>query len=186
MEALVITRREVGAYERYLWDSEHSRATVEKYRRGAEDFLRFLSGGGVTKREVIRYKQELAGRYTAAGVNGALAAVNGLLSFLGRPDLRVRTLKRQRQIFRSEGRELNRPEYQRLVETARGCGRERLMLVMETICATGIRVSELSYITVEAARQGTAEVACKGKRRTVFLSPGRWPRSCWPMPAAAA
>ena len=169
MKERTITVQEVTAYERHLRDTEHSEATIEKYLRILNSFVSCLDGREITKEVVIHYKEELARRYSTSGVNGALAAINGLMVFLGRPELRVKALKQQKRIFGAPERELSRAEYLRLLEAARRRGQERLMLVMEAICATGIRVSELQFITVEAARVGRAEVACKGKRRVIFI-----------------
>lgn len=120
----------------------------------------------------LAYKTELSEDHTPAGVNGAIAALNSLFDFLGQPECRLRAVKIQRQIFRDEARELTEKEYRRLLAAARARKNERLLLVMEAICATGIRVSELRFFTVEAVRLGRAEVSNKGKTRTVFL-PGK-------------
>lgn len=120
----------------------------------------------------LAYKTELSEDHTPAGVNGAIAALNSLFDFLGQPECRLRAVKIQRQIFRDEARELTEKEYRRLLAAARARKNERLLLVMEAICATGIRVSELRFFTVEAVRLGRAEVSSKGKTRTVFL-PGK-------------
>lgn len=169
MEKRIITAQEITAFERYLRDTEHSDATLEKYLRALQGFAAYLAGREVTKELVIAYKQELMDRYSISGTNGALAAINGFLSFLGWPELRVKSVKQQRRIFSSPERELSRQEYLRLLETARKKGQERLMLVMETICATGIRVSELQFITIAALHTGRAEVFCKGKHRIIFI-----------------
>ena len=107
--------------------------------------------------------------YDAGTVNVKLAAVNAFLRFIGREECRVKSLKRQRRVFRDSSRELTRAEYERLLETARALDRTRLELLMETICATGIRVSEVRYITVEAAQRGRTEISLKGKIRTILL-----------------
>ena len=169
MEKRTITVREVAAYERHLRESEHSRATREKYLRALNRFVSCLDGGEVTKEVVIHYKEELSRRYSVSGVNGALAAINGLLTFLGWPELRVKALRQQKRIFGAPERELSREEYLRLLDAARRRGRERLALVMETICATGVRVSEVRYFTVEAVRQGRAEISLKGKVRVILI-----------------
>ena len=110
--------------------------------------------------------------YAPVTVNAALSALNGLFRFLGWEECRVKFLKIQRRVFREEGRELTRPEYDRLLAAARSLGRDRLALLMEAICSTGVRVSEVKYLTVEAARAGRAEVRLKGKIRTILL-PGK-------------
>ena len=123
----------------------------------------------ITKERVIAYKEALAGRYRPATVNGKLAAVNALLVFLGLPECRVKALRVQRQAFCPPERELTEAEYFRLVNAAGRKNNRRLRLLLETVGGTGVRVSELRFITVEAAKAGAATVRCKGKTRTVFL-----------------
>jgi len=123
----------------------------------------------LTKELVLGWKEKLTSSYAPASVNSMLAAVNSFLSFTGRPECRVRLVRIQREVFLEPEKELTQKEYARLVEAAGREGKERLSTVIQTICATGIRVSELQYITVEAVKCGRAEVNCKGKRRTVFL-----------------
>ena len=154
-------------YRKHLAAEEKSDLTVEKYLRDAEAFLRWLGPRPLGKREVLDYKAYLTERYAVASVNSMLSAVNHYLTFLGRPDCRVRVIRRQRQLFCREERELTRQEYQRLVNAAQG--KPKLQLLLQTLCATGIRVSEHRFITVEAAKRGVAEVSCKGKLRTVLL-----------------
>ena len=165
-----ISVQDINTFAQYLEETEHSRATIEKYMRVLNSFCCYLPHDqGVTKELVVAYKNQLVEQYSISSVNAALAAVNSLVTFLGRPDLRVRALKRQRRIFCAKSRDLTREEYLRLLKTARQQGCCRLMLVMETICATGIRVSELEYVTVEAAQSGRTDVTCKGKLRTIFI-----------------
>ena len=152
---------------------ERERATIRKYLRDAEGFLFWLGNREVSKKQVVLWKEELAEKqYSPITVNGKLAAVNKLLLSLGKPDCRVKYLKIQRRLFRSTERDLTKEEYTRLVETALSEGRERLALLMESICATGIRVSEVRYFTVEAAEAGRAEISLKGKIRTILI-PGK-------------
>ncbi len=156
-------------FKRYLTSQEKSRATVEKYIRDVRTFAKFLGNNEPTRETVIDYKTHLQKNYAARSVNSMLASVNCLFAFLERYDLRVRTLKLQRQIFCPEEKELTKAEYARLCRTAERKHNERLNLILQTICGTGIRVSELPYITVEAVRRGEAVVSCKGKTRTVFI-----------------
>ena len=153
----------------FLRKNEKSPATVEKYRREVGKFLAWLGDRELTREHTLLYKELLSQGRAPAGVNGAVAALNSYAEFLGRPECRLKSVKVQRRIFRDESRELNQDEYRRLLAAAKRRGSDRLMLVMETICATGIRVSELKFFTVEAARRGRAEVRNKGKTRTVFL-----------------
>ena len=158
---------DIMSFAAYLRKEERSAATIEKYVREAGRFLRWLDGRTAGKELALAYKEALMGERTPAGVNGAVAALNCLFSFWGLPECRMRSVKVQRRIFRDEERELTEKEYRRLLTAAKG--NRRLLLVMETICATGIRVSELRFFTVEAVRLGRAEVSNKGKNRTVFL-----------------
>ena len=156
-------------FKRYLTSQEKSRATVEKYIRDVRTFAEFLGNSKPTRETAIAYKTHLQKNYAARSVNSMLASVNCLFAFLERYDLRVRTLKLQRQIFCPEEKELTKAEYARLCRTAERNHNKRLNLILQTICGTGIRVSELPYITVETVRRGEAVVSCKGKTRTVFI-----------------
>ena len=160
----------IGAFAAHLRENEKSAATAEKYVRDAGAFAAFVGDRELSRETVIAYKQYIIEKgYAARSVNSMLASVNSFLEFLGRPDCRVKALKLQRQVFCPEEKELTRAEYQRLVDAAKRKGNERLALLIQTICGTGIRVSELRFITVEAAKRGEAAVSCKGKTRTVFL-----------------
>ena len=146
---------------------------MEKYLRGVEQFAAFLEGGAVTKAAAARWKERLlAEGQSPATVNGKLTALDRFLAFAGWEECRVRHLKVQRRLFRESSRELTREEYGRLVAAARAAGKERLELLLESVCATGVRVSEVKYLTVEAARRGKAEISLKGKIRTILL-PGK-------------
>ena len=172
MEPRKITEETLAAFARQLGEEERSPATLEKYLREVRQFAAFLGGREVTRELAAAWREELAARQSPATVNGKLTALDRLLAFLGWEDCRVKHLRVQRQLFRDSARELSREEYARLVETARRLGRGRLSLLMETICATGIRVSEVRYITAEAVREGRTEIALKGKIRTILL-PGK-------------
>lgn len=165
----MLSAKEIESYLIFLKEQEKSKETIEKYKRELYDLLKFLSQKDLTKEVLILWKTKLQNNYSASSVNGKLVAANGFFSFLGRHDLRMKLLKIQKEIFSKEEKELTRQEYVRLVETAQKKGNIRLSLVIQTICATGIRVSELQFITVEALRKGCAEVNCKGKRRIIFL-----------------
>ncbi len=160
----------IEAFGRYLIENEKSPATVEQYLRDARSFAEFLGNRELSREFVLAYKQYIIEKgYAVRSVNSMIASVNAFLEFRGRPDCRVKALKLQRQVFCPEEKELTKAEYLRLVVTAQKKGNGRLALLIQTICSTGIRVSELQFITVEAAKRGEAVVRCKGKTRTVFL-----------------
>ena len=165
-----IIGKQLTAFEGYLRAEEREPGTIEKYLRDVRAFAAWLDGRALDKETAIAWKGHLIGMgYAPSTINSMLIAVNRFFRFQRWEDLRVKTMRIQRRIFRSRDRELTKEEYVRLIETARAQGKERLALLMETICATGIRVSEVRYITVEAARAGRVEVTNKGKARTVFL-----------------
>ena len=173
MEMHQLTRVQMTGFRAYLHREERSPGTIEKYLRDTERFYGWLDGRPVDREAVSRWKDQLREEgHAAVTGNSMLAAVHSLFAWLGWTDCRVHYLRIQRRMFREPGRELDRAGYRRLVETARALGRERLALVMETLCSAGIRVSEARYITVEAAREGRAEIVLKGKVRTILL-PGK-------------
>ena len=162
---------QISAFHQHLKEEEREASTIQKYLREVRVFADWAGEQPVTKELVSRWKEELLKSSQQPGtVNGKLSALNKFFAFLGWGDCRVKYLKIQRRMFRNTERELTRNDYTRLVETAAGLGKERLALLLETICATGIRVSEVRYITLEAARAGRAEVSLKGKIRTILLS----------------
>ena len=169
MKERFLSSSEIGKFEKYLILNERSAATTEKYLRDVRAFARFAGGAGLTKETVIAYKKHLQGNYAVRSVNSALASLNSLFGFLGWGDLRVKSLKLQQQVYCPEEKELTKAEYARLCRTAERRHNERLGLILQTICGTGIRVSELQYITVEAAKRGEATVSCKSKTRSVFI-----------------
>lgn len=157
-------------FKNYLAEEERSRETIQKYLRDVGGFLRAVGlGNQVGKETVVEYKNKIAASYAPASVNSMLAAINCFLRFLGWLDCVVKTLKIQRESFRANDRELTKEEYLRLLEVARKKGKERIALIMETLGATGIRIGELSFITVEAARNGYAVVTLKRKTRQVLF-----------------
>lgn len=148
---------------------EKSNGTIEKYMRDIRLFLSYVEGQIPNKEAVIAFKTYLEGNYAVSTANSMLVAVNRFLVFLNKPDLTVKLLKVQKQMFCKKDKELSREEYERLVLTAKRKKDDRLSLILQTICATGIRISELQFITADAVRRGRADVNCKGKQRTVFL-----------------
>lgn len=166
---MTITDTHLALFRSTLKSQEKSAATLEKYLRELRRFACWLGDRPLEREAVLAYKDALLQRFSAAGVNAKLAALNSFFRLLGREDCLLRRVRVQFQPYTPEERELSAQEYARLVRTARNQGRTRIALLLQTICATGIRVSELSAITVEAARQGVAIVRCKGKSRRVLL-----------------
>lgn len=170
MKGRFLTDKLVTEFSAHLKNEEKSQNTTEKYLRDVRIFSAHFRGTEITKEMVIAYKSKLlAEHYAVRSVNSMLASLNSLFTFLGWSDCKVKSMKLQRQIYCPEEKELTKAEYLRLVNTAKRKGKERLNLILQTICGTGIRVSELEYITVEAAKSGKAVVALKGKTRSVFL-----------------
>lgn len=159
-------QRHILEFEKYLENEEKSAATVEKYLRDVRGFYVYLADRTISKEESIAYKEYLTQQYAPASVNSMLVALNGFLRFLGRTDCCVKLLKIQRQMFCREEKELTQREYQRLVKAA---GDSQLSFILQTICGTGIRISELQFITVETVRAGKAVVNCKNKTRVIFI-----------------
>lgn len=158
-------------FRAYLIDREKSPSTIEKYIRDVLHFARYAAGQLINKQLLIAYKMLLAKDYAATSANSMLASLNAFMHFQGWSDLCVRQFKVQRQPFIAEDKELSKAEYERLVHAAQRRGNERLQLILQTICGTGIRVSELQHVTVEAVAQGEAMVRCKGKTRYIFIVP---------------
>ena len=171
MEQHYLTGEQIAAFASHLVRAERTPATIEKYLRSVRAFFLYLDGRPVTKDAVVAWKEHLqsVGGYSPSTVNASMAAINDLFTFLGWSDCRAHYLKVQHRLFRDAGQELGREDYERLITAARESGRERIALVMETICATGIRVSEVKYLTVEAAKAGRTDVALKGKVRTILI-----------------
>lgn len=171
-----LTDELLRTYAGFLCEQERATATVEKYLRDVRGFALWLENGPVTKETAAQWKEHLvACHLSPATVNTKLSAVNGLFRFLGREECRVKLLKVQRKVFRDPAREMKKEDYTRLVTAALRQGREWLALAMEVMGGAGLRVSEVRYITVEAARTGRVDVALKGKIRTILL-PGKLAR----------
>ena len=168
MKGLRITTKDIAGFREHLILEERSAATIQKYIRDIKAFAKYADGS-VTKETVIAYKKHLQEHYAVRSVNSMLASMNSLFVFLGWHDLRVKALKLQQQVYCPEEKELTKAEYTRLCKAAQRRHNERLNLILQTICGTGIRVSELQYITVEAVEHGEAVVNCKAKTRSVFI-----------------
>ena len=169
IKSYTITPDLIQDYLVYQEEQERSAATIQKYAHDLTDLYLYLNGQPLNKLVLIGWKQKLTETHAPTTVNSMLTAVNGYLSYMGWSELRIRLLKIQKSLFLDEQKELTRSEYMRLVRVAEQKGNERLALVIQTICATGIRVSELRFITAEAVYCGRAGITNKGKRRTVFL-----------------
>ena len=167
----IITDQLQNEFANYLHLEEKSPATIEKYTRDVRVFTAYVNNREIDKSLVLDYKSSLLNRYSVTSANSMLAAMNAFFRFCGWLDLVVKQFRVQREAFCSVERELSRQEYLRLVATAERRGDERLSLVLQTICGTGIRVSELVFITVEAVKRGEAQVNCKGKTRRIFIVP---------------
>ena len=167
---LQLTEQAFDQFEDYLRHDEREESTIEAYLRSLTRFAEWADGRAVTKELAMEWKAALAeAGYRPISVNAMLAAVNKFFICMGREDCKVKYLKLQRQMFRKSEKDLSKEEYQRLVQAAHEKGDLRMELILETICATGIRVGELKYITLEAVRAGVAEIALKGKIRTILL-----------------
>ena len=165
-----LTGRKIQGYLAHLAAEERSPATLEKYARDLRVFYDFLPPGkGVDKDLILAYKQHLINRYAPASVNAMLASVNGLLGFCSWHECRVKPLKIQRNAFQQPDKALTKEEYLRLIETAQAKGKEKIALLLQSVGATGVRASEVQYITVEALRRGRAVIHLKGKVRTILL-----------------
>ncbi len=157
------------SFENYLYEEEKSQNTIEKYMRDIRAFFEYVGENEPTKQMILQYKKHLSDTKAITSANSMLASINAFFRFIGTPHLCVKYFKVQREVFCSEEREMTREEYFRLVNTAKRKGNDRLYLILQTICGTGMRVSELQYVTVEAVKFGEIKVRCKGKTRTILI-----------------
>ena len=165
----MITNEQIERFQCYLINEEKSKATVSKYLHDVAFFAAWVGEQELTKQLVLQYKAYLTETYAPTSVNAALSSLNSFFNYNQWHDLRVKNLKIQKQIFASPQKELTKAEYEQLLTAARMKKNQRLYLLMQTICSTGIRVSELQFITVEAVEKACAVIRCKGKSRSVFL-----------------
>ena len=166
---MTITNEKILEFRDSLIAEEKAGATVEKYLRDIRTFSEWLKDVELTKQKVIEYKEHLKERYATASVNSVISSLNSFFEFVQAKVLCIKTVRVQKQLFLKTEKELTKQEYARLLEAAKSAGNQRLNLVMQTICSTGIRVSELKEITVEAVKNQTAQIHSKGKVRYVFL-----------------
>lgn len=164
-----ITDETVRNFREYLINEEKSRATTDKYIRDLKAFAEWLGGGELSKAKVLEYKEHIITKYAPASVNSILSSLNSFFEYGGECGLKVKNLKIQKQIFAKVEKELTKAEYERLLKAAKSKGNRKLNLIMQTICATGIRVSELRYISVESLKEGRAKVNMKGKMRVIII-----------------
>ena len=169
MQSRIITNEIIENFRLYLYEEEKSDNTIEKYMRDIRHFCEWLKGCEFDKSIVLEYKRELIENYAPASVNSMLSSLNALFIYLNWYDMKVKTLKIQKQIFASKDKELTKAEYERLLTAAKSKNNEQLYYLMQTIASTGIRISELSAISVEAVKTGQATINCKGKLRQIFL-----------------
>ena len=166
---MIIDRKTIEMFEKYLIENERSSATVEKYVRDVGRFDDWLGKDEVNKAKVLEYKRILVEKYSPASVNAAVASLNCFFDFINHSELKIKGLKIQRKIFENKEKELTKAEYERLLHAAKVKGNNRLYYLMQTICSTGIRVSEVKFVTVEALRLKRVQINCKGKMRVVIL-----------------
>lgn len=163
-----ITLELINHYQSYLYNQERSLSTIQKYIRDIHKFMTYLNHQNVSKEQLIEYKQSLLDDYKTTGINSMLISIHSFLDFIGLSEYKVKLLKVQKKLFIEKDKELTKREYQRLLETAKHQNNERLYMLLQTICATGIRVSEHKYITVESLKQGRSIIHNKGKIREII------------------
>ncbi len=164
-----ITKNKINQFKQYLLNMEKSKKTQEKYLRDVCKFSEWLVNKELEKKDVIKYKQELLNNYALSSVNSILSSLNSFFNFCGWYDLKIKFVKVQKQIYIDEDKELTKEDYLNLINTAKILKKEQLQLVLLSIASTGIRVSELKYITVETIEKGRADILNKGKYRSIFL-----------------
>ncbi len=166
---IIIESYEIEKFRKYLFENERADATISKYLNAITAIKEKYHGEELNREKLILYRRKLLETHKAQTVNGIFTALNAFFEFLGRPDMRIRLIRVQNRAFIDENKELNEDEYKRLLNAARESGNERLYMILMTLCSTGIRVSELKFITVEAIKRRSAEIYLKGKTRSVLL-----------------
>ena len=165
----IITDKLTENFKTYLYDGEHSANTVEKYLRDIRAFAKRTGAKNLQKSDLLEYKKSLCEKYSPQSVNSMISSLNAFFTFAGWYDLKIKTLKIQRRIFADKSKELTKSEYEKLLTSAKNGKNERLYYLMQTIASTGLRVSEIKYVTVEAVKNGEAVIKCKGKIRQIFM-----------------
>lgn len=170
MECIPISGDEISHFENHLRLEEKSELTIRKYLRDVSAFIKHIGSTAITKETVIAFKTSLLEQgYKVRSINSMIASINALFTFLEHPELKIKSLKIQKQVFCPEEKELSKAEFFRLCDAAKRKNNQRILLILQTICGTGIRVSELKFFTVDAVRSGVVTVKCKGKIRDVFI-----------------
>lgn len=164
-----ITDKNIKGFMEYLREQEKSKSTISTYKRELFSLQMFLDDKPLTKSSLLAYKEIISAQYSPSSCNVSISAINGFLGYIGRKDLAIKPVRVQRKVFEEAGKELTKSDYNKLIRAAQVNGQERLALIIQTICSTGIRVSELQYITVESIMTGKATISCKGKSRVVFI-----------------
>ena len=165
----IITDKLTENFKTYLYDGDHSANTVEKYLRDIRAFAKRTGAKNLQKSDLLEYKKALCEKYSPQSVNSMISSLNAFFTFAGWYDLKIKTLKIQRRIFADKSKELTKSEYEKLLTSAKNGKNERLYYLMQTIASTGLRVSEIKYVTVEAVKNGEAVIKCKGKIRQIFM-----------------
>lgn len=169
MQSRIITKELIENFKLYLYEEERSENTIEKYLRDIRMLWQCVGGKDLQKPDVLEYKRKLCEKYAPKSVNSMLSSINAFFLFMGWHELKVKTLKIQRRIFTNKDKELTKAEYERLLTAAKNRKNERLYYLMQTIASTGLRVSEIKYVTCDAVKSGQAVINCKGKIRQIFL-----------------
>lgn len=164
-----LTKEFIANFKNHLYEEELSENTIKKYLHDVEAFYKYIGNKDIEKIDVLEYKKRLCEKYAPRSVNSILSSINSMFTYCERYDLKVKLLKIQRQLFAEKNIELTKTEYERLLDVAREKGKIRLYYLMQTIASTGLRISELKYVTVEAVNLGFAMINCKGKIRSVLL-----------------
>ncbi len=165
----IITEKLIDSFRLWLYEEERSENTIEKYLRDVRRFAKCVGKTDLQKADVLDYKRKLCESYSPRSVNSVISSINAFFTFMGWYELKIKTLKIQRRIFADKSKELSKAEYERLLIAAQNRKNERLYYLMQTVASTGLRVSEIKYVTCEAVRQGQAVINCKGKIRQIFL-----------------
>ncbi len=163
-----ISKNDFINFKEHLFAEEKSALTIQKYLRDIRLFASYLGGRELSKESTVGWKRSLEEKmYSPRSINSMIASLNSFLSFIGAEDCKLKAIRIQRAIYMPEEKELTKDEYKRLLSSAKK--QDRLGLIMRTICATGIRVSELRFFTVEAVKDREVSVKCKGKNRKIII-----------------